>query len=346
MKKTYFSLIVFALASTFCIGQEVTAEQKMLITKITATWCPNCGTGAWDVKKDLVKDYGEDAIFLATHVSSSSDLYSSTARDYANNLPNVQGQPLFYLNRTRYNTGSITDAVKDMRSQTSGQTPLANAGVEMQLDGQTLGVKAKVQFFQPANGEYYLSLFIVEDKVVADQSSRGSNVEHSKIFRGRVTAETFGELITNGAVSANQTFDFRLNRAIPADWDANNLEVAAVIWEKIGETYEFVNVAAVSSFSTFTSVNVLEKEGVTLAVNPTTLTAQSTISLSIPTTQENLSLQLLNANGQLVKKIFSGTLSNGTHSFSLSKESQFASGVYLVQLEKEGSSITKRIVVQ
>ena len=233
-----------------------------------------------------------------------------------------------------------------MSDQVNGQLPLANTGIEMQLEGQALEVKARVQFFKPGNGAYYLSLFIIEDNVIADQSNRGSDVEHPKILRGRLTSETFGELIANGDVAENQTFDFRLNRAISPDWNTDNLEVAAIIWEKIGETYEFVNTETVTEFSTFTSVNQLEQAGVQLAVHPTTLNTQSTISINLPVAQDNLSLRLINANGQLVKNIFSGTLSNGTHQFSLAKERQLTSGLYFIQLEKEGSSITERIVVQ
>ncbi len=346
MKKNYLACLAFLFFSALCHGQEVAVEQKMLITKITATWCPNCGTNAWDVKKNLVTEYADNAVFLATHISSSSDLFSSTARDYAGNLPNVQGQPIFYINRTRYNTGTIEGAAQDMSTQVSSQTPLANAGLQMKLEGQTLNVKAKVQFFKPANGEYYLSLLIVEDKVIANQSNRGSSAEHSKVLRGRVTGDTFGELITNGAVAENQTFDFRLNRAIPADWNADNLEVAAIIWEKVGDTYEFVNTESVADFSVFTSVNQLEKAGVQLAVHPTNLSTRTTISVNLPAAQDNLSLRLINANGQLVKNIFSGTLTNGTHQFSLAKERQLSSGIYFIQLEKDGNSITERIVVQ
>lgn len=334
------------MTTTLCIGQEVSVEQKMLVTKITATWCPNCGTSAWDVKSNIVSDYASNMVFLSTHISGSSDLFSSTARDYATNLPNVAGQPLFYLNRQRFNTNSIENAVKEMVQHNSTQTPLANTGVEMQLNGQVVEVKAKVQFFQPTEGEYYLSLFIIEDNVIANQSNRGSNVAHRKVFRGRVTSETFGELITNGSIEADQTFNFRLNRAINSEWNPDQLEIAAVIWQKVGDTYEFVNVASVSDFSVFTSVNILEQEGVDLAIHPNILSTQSTIQINLPATQKNLSLQLINANGQLVQRLYDGELQAGQHSFSITKQSSLTSGIYFVQLEKDGSSITKRLVIE
>jgi len=346
MKKFYLPLLISVLLSGYSFGQEVVQKQNMLITKITATWCPNCGTTAWDNKKEIISKY-PDAVFLSTHLSTSSKLYSSTARDYSRNLPNAVGQPLFYINRDRFNTRSILDAAEAAQQSTQGQSPLANAGLEMKMEGQVLNVKAKVQFFEPTNGEYYLSLFVIEDKVMETQASRGSGaVEHSKILRGRVTSSTFGVLIAEGSINANDTYDFPIKRQIPAEWNQDNLEVAAVIWQKNGDTYEFVNTQAVTDFSVFTSVNELEQAGIELSVNPTFLSTQSTVAISLPSAQEGISLQLINTNGQLVTQLFSGDLGSGLHHFSLTKPAALAAGIYLVRLEKDGHSITEKIVIK
>lgn len=346
MKKIYLPLLLSVLFSGYSFGQEVVQKQNMLITKITATWCPNCGTSAWDNKKELIATY-PDAVFLTTHTSTSSKLYSSTARDYGRNLPDAVGQPIFYINRDRYNTRSILGAAETKQQTNQGHSPLANAGLEMKMEEQVLNVKARVQFFEPANGEFYLSLFVIEDKVMETQASRGSGaVEHPKILRGRVTSSTFGVLIADGNINANETFDFRINRQISAEWNQDNLEVAAVIWQKNGDDYEFVNTHAISDFSVFTSTNELEQAGVELSVQPTVLSAQSTVAVSLPNTQENISLQLLNTNGQLVTQLFSGNLSSGTHHFPLTKPAALAAGIYLVRMEKDGHSITEKIVVR
>jgi len=346
MKKNYLPLLISLLLSGYSFGQEVVQKQNMLVTKITATWCPNCGTGAWDNKKEIIANY-PDATFLSTHISTSSKLYSSTARDYARNLPNAVGQPIFYVNRDRFNTGSILNAVEETQQTDQSQSPVANTGLEMKMEGQVLNVKAKVQFFEPANGEFYLSLFVIEDKVMETQASRGSGpVEHSRILRGRVTSSTFGVLIADGSINANDTYDFRINRQIPEEWNQENLEVAAIIWQKNGDIYEFVNTQAITDFSVFTSVNELEAAGVELTVNPTLLSTQSTVAISLPSAQANISLQLLNTNGQLITQLFSGDLSGGTHHFPLTKPAALAAGIYLVRMEKGGHSITEKIVVK
>ena len=346
MKKNYLLFLISVLFSGYTFGQEVVQKQNMLITKITATWCPNCGTESWDHKKEIIATY-PDVVFLSAHSSTSSKLHAPAARDYVENLPNAFGQPIFYINRERYTTINILDATAAAQQTIQGQAPLANTGLEMQLEELTLNVKAKVQFFEPANGEFYLSLFIIEDKVMETQSSRGSGkVEHSKIFRGSVTPSTFGVLIADRNIDANETFDFREEFEIPAEWDQENLEVAAVIWKKVRDTYEFANTQAVTDFSVFTSVNELEAAGIGLSVQPTFLSTQSTVAISLPSAQENISLQLINTNGQLVTQLFNGDLSSGTHHFSLTKPAALAAGIYLVRLEKDGHSITEKIVVK
>ena len=346
MKKNYLPLLISVLLSGYSFGQEVVQKQNMLITKITATWCPNCGTSAWDNKKEIIANY-PDAVFLTTHISTSSKLYSSTARDYARNLPSAVGQPIFYINRDRYNTGGILNATETAQQTIQGESPLANAGLEMKMEEQVLNVKARVQFFEPANGEFYLSLFVIEDKVMETQASRGSGlVEHSKVLRGRVTSSAFGVLIADGSINANETFDFRINRQIPEEWNQENLEVAAIIWQKNGDIYEFVNTQAISDFSVFTSVNELAAAGVELTVNPTLLNTQSTVAISLPSAQKDISLQLINTNGQLVTQLFRGDLSGGLHHFPLTKPAALAAGIYLVRLVKDGHSITEKIVVK
>lgn len=347
MKKLYFSILALGLSTVFTFGQTVESKQRMIITKVTATWCPNCGTGAWDTNKDLIDNYRADGVFLSAHESTSSNLYTTTARDFAANLPQSIGQPLFYLNRTRHNNGTVASAVTEHLTQIKDQTPVANAGVEMQLEGAKISVKARVKFFQPADGEYYLSLFVIEDEVIANQASRGNNVSHPKVLRGRLTPTTFGNLIVDGAVEADQTFDFRVDSALNGDWDVEKLEVAAVIWKKVGEDYEFINTSSVESFTTFTtSVNHLEKAGVALSVYPTNLKTQGTIAINLPTALNDVSLQLINSNGQMVSQLFQGNLSTGTHQFGLTKTSNLASGIYVVRLAQAGQAITQKIVVQ
>ena len=347
MKKIYFSILALGLSTIFTFGQAVESKQRMMITKVTATWCPNCGTDAWDTNKDLIASYPDDAIFLSAHESTSSNLFTTTARDFANNLPQSIGQPLFYLNRTRHNNGTVMNAVTEHVAQIKDQMPVVNAGLEMQLEGAKISVKAKVQFFQPADGEYYISLFVIEDNVIEDQASRGNRVSHPKVLRGRLTPTTFGNLIVDGAVEANQTYDFRIDSALNGDWDVENLEIAAVIWKKVGADYEFVNTSSVETFSTFTtSINHLEKAGVELSAYPTNLKTQGTIALNLPAALDNVSLQLINSNGQLITQLYKGNLSTGTHQFGLTKTANLASGIYVVRLVQDGQSITKKIVVQ
>ena len=44
-----YTLLVFCLFTYLTIfGQEVPETQQVVISKIGATWCPNCGLEAWD----------------------------------------------------------------------------------------------------------------------------------------------------------------------------------------------------------------------------------------------------------------------------------------------------------
>ncbi len=344
MKKIYLFLILGIAFQANLFAQDVPQEQKVVITKIGATWCPNCGTQAWDNFTELNNEYADKAVILSIHPSSSSQLHSPESKDFSNNLPGAFGQPLFYVHRTKYTTGNILENAGTEVETAKNASPVVNAGITASIKDNNLEVKTKVLFFQEGNGDYYLSLLIVEDGVIEDQSNRGSDANHKKILRSSM-AGTFGNVIANGTISANTEFNFTDTKAIDAGWNTENLEVAAIIWKKVGDTYEFENANFVdASFST--SVNYLETAGVNLTVAPTIIQESATITLDSPVSLDQANLAIYNTAGQQVSTIFSGTVGQGIQNFTIQKSDLKSSGVYFLQMESNGSIISRKLVVE
>jgi hypothetical protein len=346
MKKVYLLSILFFTLTMTSFGQIVSPAQKVVITKIGATWCPNCGAAAWDNFDEMTKTYSGRAVFVNIHPSSSSALHAPVAIDFAANLPNAWGQPLFYINREKYNTSNVIDNAGNAIITAEGKIPLANTGINARILGNTLNVDAKVQFFKEGNGDYYLSLLIIEDGAVANQANRGSDMAHKQILRGVVTGNTLRVPIANGKVAANSEFEFAASTTIEAGWNADNLEVIGIIWEKGGDDfYEFINVEEIPAvFST--SINFLEESGVKMQVNPTIMAENATIQLDLPEAIADITIDIFNASGQLVHAVYSGDLAFGRHHFSIGKEELKGKGLFFVRLEKDGSTINKKLIVE
>lgn len=345
MKKIYLLFILGLAFQLNLFAQEVPQEQKIVITKIGATWCPNCGTQAWDNFEELNKDFADKAVFLSIHPSNSSKLHSPESQVFSNNLPGAFGQPLFYVHRTKFSTGAILENAGTAITEAESVSPMTNAGITATIKDNTIEVKAKVKFFKEGNGDYYLSLFIVEDGVIETQSNRGTAANHKKILRTSLMGGTFGQAISSGTIEANSEFTFTDSKAIDEEWNADNLEVAAIIWKKVGDVYEFENANSVdASFST--SVNFLETAGVNLTVAPTLIQESATVRLESPIALDQVNLSVYNTAGQKIAHLFSGATQQGVQNFTIQKSDLNSSGVYFLQMESNGSVISRKLVVE
>ncbi|MFI5221862.1 MAG: Omp28-related outer membrane protein, partial [Bacteroidia bacterium] len=114
------------------------------------------------------------------------------------------------------------------------------AGVVMSktITGAVMTVKTKVQFFtaQAAGKDYRLSLFVVEDKVVADQNSMAGTIKnciHRNLLRTISNNNDYKgyPLNINAAIAADQTFEKSYNINLPGTWNTANLKVIGVIYD-------------------------------------------------------------------------------------------------------------------
>lgn len=345
MKKVNLLLLLGLLFQQTSFSQEVPQTQKIVITKIAATWCPPCGGTAWDRFETINEKYAGKAIILTAHPSRSSRLHSPEAIDFSNNLPQAFGQPLFYVNSAKYTTNTILENAEASINQANEGSPIANTGITATIKDNTLEVKAKVKFFQAGDGDYYLSLLVIEDGVIEQQASRSSEAVHKKVLRSSLMGGTFGQEIANGAIAADTEYTFTDTKELDPKWITDNLEVAAIIWQKIDGVYNFVN-AHSDNVSFSTSVNFLETAGVNLSLSPTILRENATVSINTPIALDNLTIELFNIAGQPVQNIFSGNLNNGFHQFIIDKSHLTTSGVYFLQMENLGSVISRKLVVE
>lgn len=345
MKKVNLLLLIGIFLQQIAFGQEVPQTQKIVITKIAATWCPPCGGTAWDRFEKINEEYAGKAVILTAHPSRTSKLHSPEAIDFSNNLPQAFGQPLFYVNSAKYTTNTILDNAEASINNANEVSPMANTGITATIKDNALEVNAKVKFFQEGDGAYYLSLLVIEDGVIEQQASRGSEAVHKRVLRSSLMGGTFGQEIASGTISADTEYTFADTKTLETKWVAENLEVAAIIWKKVDFGYEFVN-AHSENVSFSTSVNFLETAGVNMSLSPTILRENATVSINAPIALEDLTIRLFNIAGQPVQTIFSGNLNDGFYQFIIDKTHLTASGVYFLQMEAAGSVISRKLVVE
>lgn len=348
MKKILL-LIPFLFTFLFqTFAQTVPQEQRSLITKVTASWCPSCGSWGWEMFEGVLEDNQDKAVMIATHYDGG--LLNSTAAAVANNF-NPPYQPRFYLGNIEQgvsagNVASKRAEVKDSVDANFLKAPLANTGMDAFMTGDQLEVKTKTKFFQDADGEYYVGVYVIEDDVVHTQAGNSSMAIHKKIMRASVNGQHFGELLMNGAIAADTEFDHTFAMTLDPTWNTDSIEIISIIWKKEMDTYQFVNTNVTNQFGEIVATKNLEIEGASMKIQPNIINSESTIIIDLENELTNANLSLFDQTGRKVTEIFNGNLKSNNNTFTISKSVTNTSGIYFVVLTANQKVITRKVIFE
>jgi len=337
MKNRFLLFFFLCIFSNQAFSQDVPEEQRLLITKITATWCPPCGSWGWIFFEELIEDNEDKAVLLALH--HSGQLNNTTATALGDNF-NVFSQPRFHINNIDQGVSPSNDDAKRLVFQDSvnaifASAPVVNAGIEI-LSSDQYTINVKTEFFQEAEGEYYVGVYSVANDLVNFQESIGNDAVHHKVLRDALTTDAFGELIGNGVIAAGtvSTFEYTL----PVD-DFEG-EIITIIWKKVGDEFIVENVNVQDEVMIVDSNKNLFPEA-KISIHPNTISSQGTIAIELETTINNASLEVYDLMGKKVMDIFQGNLTEGKHNFSIEKTNAISNGMYFVNLRAGEKVVTQ-----
>lgn len=255
---------------------ELTVEKKnrAVLVYHSATWCPPCGAVGGPLLKRLETTYGSDLVYLNVQNGGSSP--SSIAPLFTRNdtafyspiIGGILGQvqlsgyiPYFYINNKAFGTGSESQIKQEISASTSSNV-VAGIAASATASGNTVNFKVKTKFFESASGDYHLSIFLAEDKVVWTQNVNGTNdpnYVHPKVLRSAcigtmewqqavsTNAIASGAIAANTEVSKDYSWTYTLNKSkIPNGYNVWNFTptnhyAIVVLWKKNGSKYEPVN---------------------------------------------------------------------------------------------------------
>ena len=326
-------------------------EQKSLVTKLTATWCPICGGGAWDMFDDFINNLEGKAAVLAAHYSGSSKLYSSAAVELVrNHKGSPSGQPIFYHNRDKIQSdvgNSITGRVNDAYSAGG---PTAQTGIRLEYDQaeEELIIKTKTQFFKDAEGTYYLSILLIEREVTADQAGRGANVVHKRVLRRAITTETMGDELAAGNMTAGASYGMTARIPMISLEEAWKYQVATIIWKKEDGFRDFINANFSDEIEEMVATPTLAiaSEQPELLIHPNPMINQMTVQIQAPKRLGQFQLNLYTLTGQLLAGWKESNASDTEFNLRLDRTLLPTTGIYFLQLISEQGSLSKKIIVQ
>ncbi len=345
-----FTLILLSLLLTGQIwGQE--QIQNSLIVKRTATWCSTCGGNAWDIMSDLVTQHEGQAVIQGAHHSSSSDLHHPDALALIEGLEPSFGQPVFFHNGDNIGGGiaATQNTLDDLVAQTAMQGPLAQTELVLGYDSQEddVYVQAQVRFFEGTSGTYHLSVFLVEKEVVGFQQNRGPNAVHKRVFRGAITEEVFGEEIASGSIGAGNLYFWEGGLDV-SDYALDNLQFAAVIWERQGDSYQFVNAIASDQIELIDPTSIREAGLAPWRAKLLSAMGNGVVRVEVqsPEALRPFSIELLDLQGRHLGDLYAGTLLPGIHQLELPLPFALPTGMYLLRLRSGSHFSTLKAMIR
>lgn len=232
-------------------GLTIDNTQRSVVFYRGATWCPPCGEYGTPWKEQIANDYGPSkVVFLAFQ---TEDKISPESSDGANlsivirEITNNNGIPYYFLsgNDHFFDFGISTNSdfnASTFMGENSKIDDVARIGVNAtaSFSNDMVQVNAGVEFFEAINEDCFLSAFLLEDGIVAEQSAI-STPKVTQTHNNVVRANADGTSIKGENIGFSFNVGDKENRnftiSIPTigngadEINTNNLKVAVVVWK-------------------------------------------------------------------------------------------------------------------
>jgi hypothetical protein len=350
MNRLFYCILELVFITASLHSQTVTNKQFLIISKVTADWCPKCGDYGWSMFKDLEKEYnGKDVLVLAIH-KSSSGIKTKSSEAIADVLGGT-GQPLYFINdaeKEGINFDNWKTKLSELKEDVSllSTNSTAFIGVNTALEQKANGkykIRIKVKSFdQINNGEFYAAVYLVNDNLIAPQASQSGQAKHTGVLRENLLGEDqpFGVKMLTAPFNSGTEGSFEKDDVeIKAGTQSlKDFRIVTVLWNKRADKYVFNN-AAVSELSSLLSNNeAFESDNFELRYD------FNLKKVEITDTKGKLSeadIQMFNAEGKLLPVVNSEKQQS---SLKLNLN-EIQSGTYFIRVTSENRIFTKTLIV-
>ena len=263
MKRTSYFLLALLVAMLFTLTacdkldapykkvKKISAQtsRKVLLEDFTGHTCVNCPT-AHEVARGLQQVYEGHLILISIHAgfyawpagsTFPEDFRCETGEELYSYFA-VTVNPIGMVNRTAFGGAVLigpdqwTDAIGDIMPQEQQ----ANLLIDPDYNTSTRKLKASVEtkFLHPQTGTYRLSVYIVEDSIVAPQKNNDTAVGptpdimdylHRNVLRGSMNG-TWGDVLATNPSDTSRTYTSSLNFDLDPTWVEDHCKLIAFVY--------------------------------------------------------------------------------------------------------------------
>ena len=333
LSKITFSLALIGfLTANVMYGQNKTA----VVSKVTATWCPNCGTWGWDYFEELKDIYESNSNVTLLGVHHSGDLRNNTSSWFADNLDFFY-QPVFFLNNedldvSRNNWENKVDELADKLDIWQGGGESVNLSFQSAyVLNDEIMCSLNIDASNKSDGEYYVAIYVFENDVQNFQSSRGMS-SHPNVLRDVMNDDVQGDLFTGQDANGNPVSQLDYSMPLNMAWDKDKVGLLAVVWEEDGGQYALQNASSIHNIGLLSSdFETLDGDAVKVAYLSNGFNVRTDLT-------GQFRLYFYNSSAQLIQDVtFTGETTIDT--------SNLPAGIYSIHLMQENKVYTQQVIV-
>lgn len=213
------------------------------VMDFTGAWCTNCPDGV-NTLNMIVEQMGPETIHvIALHDNTGGgDPMATPLTNTIFNDFKLTGYPSFVINLEE--GGTLTSEWSKLRTYLRGASATSHCGIAITTDynSSSRNGSATVKVKSAGEGNYRVSLFLLEDGVVSPQKHGSLTREdyiHNHVMRQMLSTTYQGDRL--GEATAGQELTKSYNYTISSDYVAENCTFCALVID--GETGFVVNVA-------------------------------------------------------------------------------------------------------
>lgn len=225
------------------------SRNKPVFFDYTSTGCPGCGSWGAPTFENLSEKYQDKIVPIAVHIKYGDPMITSISTDIAANRDGQRYTPQLWVNskNAMVLAGSSIDgaaSIQNIRAQIDqhiASNVQVAVGVSSITNKNTVNVRYKHKALESLDGEYYVSVYLMENKIFAQQSSSSYNpTEHNYVIRAS-NSSSFGNNISEEYLVNDAIFEASHTFIINESWQKENLFAMIVVWKKEGDRYVVIN---------------------------------------------------------------------------------------------------------
>lgn len=208
-------------------------QRRVCVMEFTGVWCSRCPSGADALDYLVSRAYAGKAFALAFH---NGDVYTLPQEAELAATFKYGNYPAYVVDMDKDKVGMLTEGGCDRAIESSLYDSMTHCGaaVECSYDEASGQVAVKAKMFSELTMKYRIAAYVVEDKVIGEQTLGNNEVRkdypHRHMVRQMLSGHILGDNLAEVAAEteAEKSYVFTVSE----DWNIENLSVAVLILDE------------------------------------------------------------------------------------------------------------------